>query len=270
MRVILKGFSLLALFFALLLAFQQINWMKIFEVEDNKRKMEEGLGELFWDIFKNKEKEVSNPEVYDAVDSLLTHLCKKNNIDRDQIKFHLLEKAEVNAFALPDGHLVVFTGLIDQAENQEELCGVIGHELAHIQLNHVMKKLVKEVGLSMLISMTTGRSGNDAISQAAKTLSSTAFDRSLEKEADMKAVDYMIKSDINPEPFADFLYRLSMEDPKMMKYLEWISTHPESENRSKNILDYCRDKTYKKEAVLSESAWNKLKSQVNISSEDSI
>ncbi len=74
-------------------------------------------------------------------------LYKVNDIDRDKIKVHLLFKDEVNAFALPDGHLVIFSGLILESENPEELSGVLAHELAHIELNHVMTKLMREVGL---------------------------------------------------------------------------------------------------------------------------
>lgn len=89
----------------------------------------------------------------------------------------------MNAFSLPDGHLIVFSGLILNSDSPEELAGVVGHELAHIELNHVMKKLVKEVGLSTLISLITGNSGSDMIKETAKTLSLTAFDRNLEKDA---------------------------------------------------------------------------------------
>jgi len=123
---------------------------------------------------------------------------KRNNIEKTQIIIHVLNNKEVNAFVLPNGHLVLYSGLIVAAENQEELSGVICHELAHIELNHVVKKLIKEVGLSVLISMTTG-GGTDIIKETAKMLSTTAFDRSMEKKADIKAVEYLVKANINPE-----------------------------------------------------------------------
>ena len=80
-----------------------------------------------------------------------------------------------NAFALPGGHLVLYTGLINASDNFEEVTGVIGHELAHIELNHVMKRLVREIGLSALISMTTGESNPQVVLETAKLLSSSAF-----------------------------------------------------------------------------------------------
>ena len=101
--------------------------------------------------------------------------------DREIIKVHVLNKDEINAFALPNGHLIIYSGLINNSGNQEELTGVICHEIAHIELNHVMKKLIKEIGLSVLISMTTGKGGSEIIKETAKMLSSSAFDRKLEK-----------------------------------------------------------------------------------------
>src|SRR5690606_8652338 len=122
------------------------------------------------------------------------------------------------------------------AENPEELIGVIGHEIAHVELDHVMKKLIKEIGLSVLVSMTTGRSGSEVIKETTRILSSSAFDRSLEKEADLKAVEYLAKAGIAAHFFADFLNRLAKDEDKTSTYLSWISSHPDSKGRSEYIL----------------------------------
>ena len=94
---------------------------------------------------------------------------------------------------------------------------------------------------------------------AAKTLSSSAFDRGLEKDADIKAVDYLVKAKINPEPFADFLYKLSSKENEATKYLNWISTHPDSKERAEYIIEYSKNKSTTYESVLSTTTWDKLK-----------
>ena len=198
-----------------------------------------------------------------SVDSLVTKICSANKIDRKTIKLHILNKDEINAFALPNGHLIVYTGLILNSDSQEELSGVIGHEIAHIEMNHVTKKLVKEIGFSAIISMTTGNGGPEMIKEAAKLLSSTAFDRSMEKEADIKSVDYLVKAKINPEPFADFLYKLSVRENNATKYLSWISTHPESKERAEYIIEYSKDRKANYQSVLSKDSWQKLKEKIN-------
>ena len=261
-KTIIQGLITVVLFFATLFALQQVNWVSVFRVQKLTDKTEEKLGDLFWDVFKKTGKENKDSFVNNSVDSLVTKICSANNIDREKIKLHILDKDEINAFALPDGHLIVFTGLILNSESPEELSGVIGHEIAHIQLNHVMKKLVKEVGLSALISLTTGNGGSETIKETAKLLSSTAFDRSLEKDADIKSVDYLVKAKINPEPFADFLYKLSERENEATKYLSWISTHPESKERAEYIIEYSKDKKGTYEPVLSRDTWDKLKEKV--------
>jgi predicted Zn-dependent protease len=261
-KIIIEGFVLLASFFLTWLLIAQIDWVTLFEVEKVSAKTEEKLGELFWEVFQKSEVQNNDPFVVSSVDSILNKICLANDIDRKSIKLHIIKKNDINAFALPNGHLVVYTGLISAAENQEELSGVLCHEIAHIQLNHVMKKLVKEVGLSFLISITTRNEGAEVIKETARTLSSTAFDRSMEKEADIKAVDFLVKAKINPEPFANFLYKLADKEGDAGKYFAWISTHPESKERAEYIVEYSKNKKTIYEPILAIKTWEKLKEDV--------
>ena len=261
-KSIIQGFVIIVLFFSTWFLLQQVDWLRIFRVEKISEKTEQKLGELFWEFFKIAEKENTNQFVINTIDSLLTEICVSNNIKRSQIKFNVLNKKEVNAFALPNKRLVIYSGLILAAENQEELCGVMAHEIAHIELNHVMKKLMKEVGLSVLISMTTGGSGTETIREAAKMLSSTAFDRGMEREADMKAVEYLIKANIDTDPFANFMQKLSDKESDVMKYLSWISTHPDSKERAENIIEHGKGKIKETIPVVSQRTWEILKEKL--------
>lgn len=261
-KIILQGLFTIVLFFTAWFALSQINWTSIFKVQKVTDKTEEKLGELFWENFQISENEIKYPIVVNSIDSIITKICDANNINKDFLKVHILYKDEINAFALPNGHLVIYSGLILNSENQEELTGVICHEIAHIQLKHVMKKLITEIGLSTLISITTGNGGTEIINATAKMLSSSAFDRNLEKEADIKAVDYLVKAKINPEPFANFLFKLSENETEESKYLTWISTHPDSKERAQYIIEYNKNKQTKYETVLSENTWIKLKSKL--------
>ena len=261
-KSVTQGFVTVLLFFSTWYVLQQVDWMSVFKVETVTEKTEQKLGDLFWEFFKMTEKENTNQFVINSIDSLISKICTGNSIKRAQIKFHILDKDEVNAFALPNKRLVIYSGLIAAVENQEELSGVIAHEIAHIELNHVMKKLIKEVGLSVLISMTTGGGGSDIVRETAKMVSSTAFDRSLEKEADIKAVEYLIKANINPEPLANFFYKLSDNESEAIKYLSWISTHPDLKERAEYIVEHSKGTITKTEPVLSQETWDKLKKEI--------
>lgn len=222
----------------------QVDWMKLLNIEQTTRNTEEKIGELFWKMLKNTESEITSDSIVVPVDSMLARICSANSIDRNKIKIHLLRKDEINAFALPNNHLVVYSGLITACENEAELCGVMSHELAHIEKNHVMNKLVKEIGLSVLISMSTGNGNAETIKAAIKQLSSTAYDRKLETEADLTAIDYLIEAGIDPEPFANFMYRLSDETQNLPHQIFWISTHPESKERAEKMIEHIRESNF--------------------------
>jgi len=261
MKTLLQGVILGAVFFLVWLGMSQIDFMRIFHVDQVAGKTEQKIGDLFWESIERSETVIHKDSVNDYVDKIVTRLAEKNGIDREKIKLHIIDKDEVNAFAMPGDHLVVYTGLIKECDKQEELAGVLGHEMAHIQKRHVMKKLVKELGLSVLLSMTTG-GNSQTIQQALKLLSSSAYDRSLESEADITAVDYMIKADIDPQPMADLMYKMST-DASIPDAAYWITTHPDSEERAKEILDYIKGKKFKKKKVLSDAEWKFLKDWVD-------
>ncbi|MBS1647933.1 MAG: M48 family metallopeptidase [Bacteroidetes bacterium] len=261
-KILIQGIVTVFLFFGTWFISAQIDWIKIFKIQQMTDKTEQKLGELFWEVLKKNEKENKNTCAVTSIDSIVTNICKANKIDRMKIKIHILTKDDVNAFALPNGHLIIYSGLILNSDSQEALTGVICHEIAHIELNHVMKKLVKEIGLSVLISMTTSNGGGEVVKKAAKILSSSAFDRSLEKEADIKAVNYLIKARVNPEPFADFLYKLSDKEYESTKYVTWISTHPNSKERAEYIIEYSKGKITEYKSILSLKTWNSLKEKL--------
>jgi len=244
------------------LIMSRIDWMSALKVKKATQNTEVKIGEMVWNLMKNSEKEIIIPAILLPVDSILNQICTKNKIDRATIKFHLLNKDEINAFSLPDNHLVVFSGLVNKCENESELAGVLCHELAHLRKKHIMNKLVKELGLSVLITASAGNGSSGTIREALKRLSSSAYDRNLESEADMAAVDYLINAEIDPEPFANFLYRLSDKDKNLPTQLQWISNHPDSKQRANKILESFKNRTIIKTSILGDSSWKSLKKRL--------
>ncbi len=259
MKIASKGLGILVAFFGIWFLLAQIDFVTIFHVKEVKSNTEKNIGDLIWEQIEKTENVIYDDSITSTLDSLLLPLCKENFIERDSLKVHIIEKDEINAFAMPDGHLVVYTGLVEASKTEEALLGVLGHEIAHIEGNHVMKKLSKEIGFSVLLSLTGANSG--MIKEVLKTLSSSAYDRSLEQEADMQSVDYMLNANIDPRPFADFMYELSI-DNELHKYTYWISTHPESEARAKAILNRLKGKKLKTKPILTQKSWKRFKDQI--------
>ncbi len=258
-KAVYQGLLTVILFFAILLVLNQVNWMSILNIEQVSKSIDEELGELYWEIFRESEEEIKDVTITSILDSILTEICNSNYIDKNKFKIHLLHKDEVNAFALPDGHIVIYSGLLLASENEAEFSGVLCHEIAHIELDHVMEKLIKEVGLSAILSITTGSNGSDVLSETAKILSSSAFDRKLEREADVEAVNLLIKSKIDPEAFALFLFRLKNSTlENKFEGLAWINTHPKIEDRVKNIVKQCNESGSTYKSILENEKWGKL------------
>ena len=148
MKTISKGLVIVALFFGIWMLLSQIDFVTHFKVKEAKTGTEKTLGDIIWDEIENTETIILDDSILNTLDSLLLPICKENGIERDSLKVHIIDKDEVNAFAMPDNHLVVYTGLIKACKNEQALLGVLGHEIAHIEGNHVMKKLPSIVPLS--------------------------------------------------------------------------------------------------------------------------
>ena len=261
-KLILQFAAILLVFFSSWFVINKVDWMTLFNVQQISHSTEKKLGNLYWEMFKNTNKVIEDDAIVLPLDSILNQLCISNYINKGDIKLHIIESTEVNAFALPNKHLVVYSGLLKFCENESELSGVISHELAHIQKNHVMKKLVKEVSLSVLISMAGGNSGGETIRQTAKLISSSAYDRKLEKEADIKAVEYLTNANLNPEGLSDFLQRIANKEPDELKYLGWMNSHPDTKERVDYILQQNKHKKGRIKSVLAESTWENMKELV--------
>ena len=259
-KVIIKVVISIALFFGVYFGLQQIDWMTMFEVKQTTESNEEKFGEIVWEFIKNTEDIIVDGPVTKPIDSLITVICDANDIERSKIKVHIVQNQEVNAFALPNSHLVIYSGLITESKNEAELCGVLGHELAHMQLDHVMKKMVKEIGLATIVTMTAGNNGGQVIMESLKHLTSSAYDRNLEEEADIKAVDYLVNAHIDPVQFSNFMYRLGSESEGISKYLDWVNTHPNSKERAEYIITYSLSKhDMEFDNILSDESWALLK-----------
>ena len=259
-KIFFQFLLLIALFIGTWLLLGKINFVKYFEIKNDTGKLDEKkIGDLFWKGIQQSETENENDSVKILLNKIKLRLCEANKIDASTIKIHVIEKSEINAFAMPARHLIIYTQLIQDCKNAEELTGVMAHEIAHMEHDHVMKKIVKESGLAMLFSIAGGGAGGEVVKGILRKISSTAYDRSLESDADATAVQYLQKAEIDPEGFGNFLYRLGDENEKdMPKQLYWISTHPESKERAAVIFSLLKKNHAKKTAVLNDEEWSAL------------
>ncbi|MBS3914214.1 MAG: M48 family metallopeptidase [Bacteroidetes bacterium] len=260
-NVLLQFILLLVPIGLLWFGLKQLNWIEILKIEKISKKTEEKLGEIFWDIFKNSEQEIQNPDIHKPVEQLFNRICLYNKLEPSKYKIYILNNSMVNAFALPNKQLVIYTGLILACDSSAELCGVMAHELAHIQKRHVTKKLISEMGLGAVISISGGKAGGEVLRQAAQMVSSAAFSRAMEKEADLTGADYLYNANISVTPLANFMFKLA-SDKDMPTAPAWISSHPASDDRAKYLLEYAETHPVLKSEIMPASEWEKLQNAV--------
>ena len=255
-KIILQTLALVLLFWGAYKLLERIDWIKILHIEAISKYSEDKLGELMWQSILNEHELSYDNTLNSTVDSLVRVICRANDLPAEDYKIHVVRNVEANAFAMPGRYILIYTGLIAQSESAAELAGVIAHELAHINLNHIEQKLMREIGLGMLIGMTTGNSEPGMIQNAIQLLASTAFDRDSEKQADITAVSYMQQAQQNPEHFARILLRISKENPGIK--LSWISTHPESIKRATYIRNHIARNESNFVELMDSEAWKKI------------
>lgn len=159
-----------------------------------------------------------------------------NNVH--ELNFKVVESGVVNAFALPDGTVVVYTGLLDKMEGYEELVALLSHEVAHVNNRHSVKKLCRDLSGYLVISaILSDVNGIMAIiAENAHQLNSLSYSRKFEREADENGTMIMIENKINPEGMITLFSRLQEEEKNIIP--QFLTTHPVTDKRIQYIRDY--------------------------------
>ena len=154
------------------------------------------------------------------------------------IQIHVVESSEMNAFALPGGHIVVFTGLLKSVDRPEELAGVLAHEIAHITERHVLRKTIESLGLVLVLQSLFGdTTGLLAVAhQGTEFLLQQKFSRDFEREADDVGFRYLVTAKIDPKGMIDFFVKLGKEAEKAgSTQLGMLTTHPPTAERIQRL-----------------------------------
>ncbi|MBN2765806.1 MAG: M48 family metallopeptidase [Paludibacteraceae bacterium] len=199
------------------------------------------------------------PESFDHYISqdILTDYIYKNDMDEERSKtlnsfaaaidfqnskkltFSVVNSSQLNAFALPDGNIVVFSGLLNRMESYDELAGLLAHEVVHVNERHGLKMLMRNLAgylfVSLIFSDVNGIMA--VITENAHNLQSLSYSRRFEREADEKAAQILIQNNIDPKGLLQLFERLQELDSKLI-LPEFMSSHPLTPHRRQIIGDF--------------------------------
>lgn len=136
-----------------------------------------------------------------------------------------------NAMALPGGTVFLFNGLIDKAENPDEIFGVLAHEVGHVAHRHVMRRIIEAGSLSLVFSTIFGDvTGGTGVAVLAQLLLSSSYSRDMEREADLFAGERMVANGADPVALGRLLQRVAPANAAR-EATSLISSHPMSAER---------------------------------------
>lgn len=205
--------------------------------------VEEQFGDA---VFKNMEpglKITTDPRWTAQMEPVMARLLAAATNSSYKFQFHVAESDELNAFAIPGGHMVVYTGLLKAVKRPEELAGVLAHEMAHVTQRHSLRNMIEALGLSLIVQTIFGdASGLVALaSEGSETLLRQKFSRDTEREADDIGWDLLVLANIDPRGMIDFFRTMQSELEKSAATaavdggLSFLSTHPATSERIERL-----------------------------------
>jgi Zn-dependent protease with chaperone function len=157
------------------------------------------------------------------------------------IRLTLLKRNMVNAYALPGGQIVVYTGILKKIKTPEALAALLAHESTHVNERHSLRSLLRSAAngilISVLFSDASGISG--ALASNAETLNGLHYSRSLETEADEKGMNLLLANNVNVNGMRQLMKTLE-EIGDMPGSLSFLSSHPLTKERIKNADRYIK------------------------------
>ncbi len=185
---------------------------------------------------------VTDPVVVEYINRVGQNLVR-NSDAKVPFTIKVLDTDEINAMALPGGFFYVNSGLILACDSEDELAGVMAHEISHVAAHHAAREMTRmnymQIGSVPLMIFTQGSwigYGVYEASQLAVPLTFLSFSRQFESEADFLGVQYMYKAGYDPQGMVSIFEKLdALEKHKPGAISKAFSDHPGTPDRIDNV-----------------------------------
>ena len=223
----------------------------------------QGVGDQYAAIFAPVERQCTDPAGIRALNEIVGRIKPQSGL-AESVRLTVVDDDTVNAITLPGGQIILFRGLIDQAQSADEVAGVLAHEFGHVQHYHGNQALIRHFGLGVFLE---GLGGN--VGAAASTGLFLSNGRTAEREADDEAIKLLRNGDVSAMGVSDFFARMgaaNTRDGKPEKgeavddgtdLTALLSTHPGDAGRRRRFAESAR--TYRATPILTDVEWKALK-----------
>jgi predicted Zn-dependent protease len=237
-RQTLWSFSIISLSFLLFL-FGSFTKRSLAMTVDEEKK----LGKRILLEMEKQVEWVKDPTIQTFVDKIGYSIVGEAGSTPFEFKFYVIKAQDPNAFAIPGGTIFVTTGLIVLAENEQEIAGVLSHEISHVTGRHVDQMIEKSKRLNiaslaaMLLGALAGGGGKGteaAVATAMATSEAMAlkYTREMETDADQNGLNRVTKAGYDPNGMITFLTKIHKVELSMAPQTPtYLMTHPALESR---------------------------------------
>lgn len=156
---------------------------------------------------------------------------RTNNGQKFPFQFEVLDDTSINAFAVPGGYVYVNTGLVSNASSEEEIAGVIAHEVAHVTNRHGAENMIEQQGLGFVLQLVGINPDSSVLAGALTSLLFLKYSRDHEYQSDSCGAEFMARTSWNPDGLESFFNVLISKYGDGMGGFEVLSTHPATSDR---------------------------------------
>ena len=209
-----------------------------------KKEQDVQLGQEYAKQIEQQYTIVDNKELTDYINRIGQRLVTRGGLDQYPYFFKVVNEPSINAFALPGGPMFVHTGFIKAADNEDQIAGVLAHELAHVVLRHGTNQASKAQLLQLPAMLAGAMAGGSLAGQLAQLgigLGANSlmlkYSRGAESDADLLGAYTMAKAGYNPLELGRFFEKIEAEmgSKANSKVAQFFSDHPNPGNRTKAI-----------------------------------
>ncbi len=181
-------------------------------------------------------------------EEILGEIFRRLGKDMSGYELFVVKSTLVNAFVMPGNIIIIHDSLIKEVSGPDALAGIMAHEIAHLEKDHLKIGLIKHHLLGTFLAFVMGGTDNSFI----QGISQGLFSQLEEREADTIAAEILRNQRVSPQGMVDFFLDRDKKDPAYLKYLSF--THPEYPERIKTFSE-----VYETSPVLSRMDWETLR-----------
>lgn len=213
--------------------------LNLFTVEQDKQLGAQVAGE----IDGNKKDyplldSVKYKEVYQYIYKVRNNILNSGKVElKDKFSWRLRiihDDSTLNAFCTPGGYIYIYTGILKFMDSEDQLAGVMGHEIGHADMRHSTRQMTTMYGVQFIEQIFLGN--RELLKQFTSSIIGLKFSRNHEKEADERSVMYLCPTQYNAAGGAGFFRKIEAMG-NSQRVPEFLSTHPNPEGRIEHFIN---------------------------------